>query len=263
MSRARALRLAFPLALVAACGSKGSSAPPPDDVDLSTFITAPESCAYACPVACAEQDAPYACPSMPEWSTLPHADTCGAWDGKYPAPQQGQCTATAPTGDAAKYAGPEGTGYILPDGRRVHPSGAEWIFTEPDLLGGLTSAVLRIPKTSFVLTVDTGPGDHAVRVVDATKVGTGNPVTSYVRFARPSTLNSGMAFIAPDLVYVATNDGDVQALKLDTATGQLTRDDGRSIKLDPTRDSSGNLVQWYTSGVAASPDGSRLVVTPV
>jgi hypothetical protein len=44
-------------------------------------------------------------------------------------------------------------------------------------------------------------------------------VVSYVRFARPST-NSGMTFIAPDLC-VRQND-DVQALKLDTASGALT-----------------------------------------
>ncbi len=248
-----------------ACGSKSSgTTPPPDDTDLPSFITAPESCAYSCPVTdCAEATAPYACPSMPEWSKIPHADTCAPWDGKYPAPQQGQCTVSAPTGDAAKYAGADGNAIILPDGRRIRPSGSEWAFAEADLLGGLTSAVLHVPQTSFVLTVDTGPGVHAVRVVDTAKLGSGNPVTSYVAFPPTSTLNSGIAFVAPDLVYVATADGIVQALKLDTQTGQLTKDDARTITLDATRDANGNPAKWYVSGVAVSPDKTRLVVTPV
>ena len=92
LARLAALALVVPAASVAACGSSGASnTPPPDDVDLPSFITAPESCAYTCPIAnCPEIEAPYACPSMPEWSKIPHDTTCEAWDGTYPAPQQGQ-----------------------------------------------------------------------------------------------------------------------------------------------------------------------------
>jgi DNA-binding beta-propeller fold protein YncE len=127
----------------------------------------------------------------------------------------------------------------------------------------MTTAVLRVPQTNFVLTVDTGYGVHAVRVVDATKLGAGDPVTSRVSFPTPFTLNSGVAFVAPDLVFLTTAEGIVQALKLDTTTGQLTRDDARSITLDPTRDANGNPAKWYSSGVAASPDRTRLIVSSV
>ncbi len=260
-----ALLLPAALATAAACGSSGSSNnAPPDDVDLPGFITAPESCAYACPVTtCAEIEAPYACPSLPAWSKIPHDTACAAWDGTYPAPTKGQCSASAPSGDAAKYAGTDGTAVILPDGRRIRPAGADWVFAETDLIGGTTAAVLHVPQTSLVLTVDTGPGDHAVRAIDTQKIGAGNPVTSYVRFPKTTTLNSGVAFVAPDLVFVTTADGIVQALRLDTATGQLTKDDARTITLDPTRDANGNPAKWYSSGVAVSPDKTRLVVSAV
>ena len=253
------------LALVGACGTSGSSsAPPPEDVDKDAFITAPVSCAYTCPVAdCPETTAPYACPSLPDWTKLPHADACGGWDGKYPAAQRGQCTVSAPTADAAKYAGADGTAVILPDGRRIRPAGAEWVFNETDYIGGATSAVLHVPGTSLVLAVDTGHGDHAVRAIDTTKLGTGDPVVGRVKFPQPATLNSGITFIAPDLVYVATANGAVQALKLDTTSGQLTKDDARTITLDPTRDANGNPAKWYVSGVAASPDGTHLAVSSV
>jgi hypothetical protein len=255
----------FFLLPVAACGSKHSSDAPPDDVDPQTFITPQASCAYTCPIDCPEQTAPYACPSMGAWKDIPHDDPCPAnFDGKTPEPQKGQCTASAPSGDAAAYAGPLQGGYILPDGRRVRPTGTEWVFNEQDLLGGMTVAALRVPGTNYVLTVDAGGGDHAVRVVDATKFGTASPVVSYIRFASPSTLNSGVVFIPPDLVYVATDDGDVQAIKVDVATGQITKDDARSIKLPGADDPvTGKPTNLYVSGVAASPDHKLLVVTPV
>jgi DNA-binding beta-propeller fold protein YncE len=251
-------------AIVAACGSS-SSPPPPDDTDPETFAEAPDSCAYICPLAdCAEQTTSYACPSMRAWDKIPHADACPKWDGKPPEVKQGQCTASAPTGDAAKYAGPDGAVHILPDGRRIKPSGVEWIFAEPELTGGLTTAALGVPGTSFVLTVDTGPGDHAVRVVDASKIDTGaNPVTSYVPFKSPATLNSGLAFIPPNRVFVSTNDGVVQAMTLDTTTGMIANDDAHSIALPSSKDPTGKAIPWYVSGVAASPDKKLLVVTPV
>jgi hypothetical protein len=201
---------------------------------------------------------------MNAWDKIPHADACPNWDGKLPDPQKGQCTAAAPSADAAAYAGPLPDGYILPDGRRVRPDGVEWIFNEQDLQGGMTIAALRVPGTNLVLTTDAGGGDHAVRVVDATKFGPGSPVVSYVRFPAPSTLNTGIVFIPPDLVYVATDNGNVQALSLDTATGHLTRDDQRSVTLPGAFDAvTGNPTNLYISGVAVSADHKLLVVTPV
>jgi DNA-binding beta-propeller fold protein YncE len=246
-----------------ACADGGAA-----DADPRAFSTVAISCAYSCPLACPEATTPYACQNLAPWGCVPHEDACPAWDGvTYPKVVAGQCTASLPSADAMKYAGadPDHAGVrVLPDGRRIAPAGSEWIFSEPDLSGGLTTAVLAIAGTNLVLTVDSGPGDHAVRAIDATKIGgVASPVVSYVKFAAPSTLNSGIAFVAPDLVLVATDDGDVQALKLDTTSGTLTRDDARSIPLPSSVDANGNTIAWYASGVAASPDGKKVVVTGV
>jgi DNA-binding beta-propeller fold protein YncE len=235
-------------------GSGGSGGDPRE-----FYYPPPDSCAYECPdlSKCAEQTTPYACPSLGAWAEIPHESTCPAWDGKYPKPAPGKCTASAPGGDAVKRSGPDPgdpKGFVLPDGRRIHPAGHEWIFA--DATGGLPSQVIDAPGTPFVITVDTGYGDHVVRSVDVTKLAAGvDPVVSKVAFAAPETLNSGMA-LAAGRVFVASRDGFVRAIDLDAATGQLTRNDTASIPLPPG--GKGNL---YASGVAASPDGTRLVVT--
>jgi DNA-binding beta-propeller fold protein YncE len=272
----------FPLlGAFVACGSSNDEppqAPPPavdagedaaESIDPLDFAKAPLSCAYSCPVAstCAETQSPYVCPSAGDWKSIPHEDACGTWDGTYPAVTPGSCTAAGASGEAAKYAGPDldhpGT-IILPDGRRMSPAGQDWVFDESDLSGGLTTLVARVPGTSLVLTVDSGPIDHAVRAIDTAKIGgASTPVTGYVKFALPSTLNSAIAFVAPGEVFVATDDGNVQAMTLDTTTGALTRDDAKSIKLPPSVDPFGKPANWYVGGLAASPDGKRLVVTGV
>ncbi len=254
------------IAVLASCGSTPEQPPPPDLGDPSDFLRPPKSCAYTCPITdCPESVTPYSCPSLGAWKSLPHDDTCPPdWDGTYPTPVAGQCTATTPGGDAILYAGQGQNGTtILPDGRRLHPAGADWVFSETDLTGGLTSALAAIPGTSWVATVDTGYGPHAVRVVDPAKIGQGDPVLGYVKFDIKETLNSAVAFVPPDLLYVATDDGVVQAITLDTQTGAVTRDDARSIALPGSVDGNGNPRTWYVAGLAASADGKRLVVTGV
>jgi DNA-binding beta-propeller fold protein YncE len=118
-----------------------------------------------------------------------------------------------------------------------------------------------VPGTPYVLTVDTGPDDHAVRAVDTSKIGGGtSPVTGAVKFSPPSWLNSGIAFVPPGRAYVATAFGVVQALSFDGATGALAKDDAASLVLPAQPDGE---APWYASGVAASPDGKRLVVSSV
>lgn len=271
---ARALRLSVLLAtslasLATACGSNTGKSQAPQTQDTSDYAHAPKSCAYTCPPSpdCPEtSSAPYACPAMADYGSLPHDDACGAWDGSYPAPAQGRCSASAPAGEAARYAGPDadhaGT-IVLPDARRITPAGADWVFGESDLEGGLTTYLGAIPNTRFVVAIDDGPRDHAVRVIDATKIGGGNPVTGYVKFADPDTLNSGAAFVAPDLLYVATDDGVVQAMKIDTVSGSIARDDARSIQLPASKNTNGDPAPWYVASIAVSPDGKRLVATGV
>lgn len=255
---------------LSACGSGNESGPAAHgpDVDPYTFSKVNKSCAYDCPpAACSENTEPYDCQNLRDWRTgVPHSDTCEAWDEKYPAVDKGQCAVSDATGDSKKFTGTDpddAKTTILPDGRRVRPAGDDWVFNETDLKGGITTGLLAIPSTSYVLTVDAGTDNHAVRLIDTTKVGSGNPVTGYVGFSPPDVLNSGMAFVPPDLAYVATDNGVVQAFTVDTAAGTLTRDDARSLQLPAAKDADGNDIAWYVSGVAASPDGSRLVVTPV
>jgi hypothetical protein len=244
--------------------SSSSSGGGAGGADPESFLRAPHSCAYDCPNAsCAEQTTPYVCPALGAWSTIPHMAACPSWDGTYPAPAAGKCTATAPTGAALVQTGPIATSpgaRVLPDGRAIYPAGAEWAFDETSQQGGETSAVTLVPGTSFVITVDTGDDDHAVRAVDTSLIGKGDPVTGFVKFVAPSYLNDGVAALASGRVYVSTGYGVVQALDLDLATGDLTENDAESLVL-PTSTINGPL--WYASGVAASPDGTRLVVGSV
>lgn len=269
----------IPLVALAACGDESPSNPSSSTTTASTstgsgglggggggaggdpeafYYPPPHSCAYECDETpgCAEQTAPYACPTVHPWAAIPHGDACPAWDGTYPAATAGKCTASAPSGEAAKRAGPDAAGHVLPDGRRLHPAGKEWILG--DVAGGLTSQVVDVPGTSFVITVETGYGDHAVRAVDVDRLSQGqDPVVSKVVFAATESLNWGMALSGARL-FVSSNDGAVHAVAVDLATGALTRDDAHAVPVP-----AGPKGKRYVSGVAASPDGKKLVVTSV
>ncbi|MFO0593208.1 MAG: hypothetical protein U0441_37035, partial [Polyangiaceae bacterium] len=206
--------------------------------------------------SCPEVASDYACQNLGAWADLPHAESCGAWDGTSPTPVQGKCTATAPSGDAAKYAGvdPDDPNVrILAGGRRLTPAGADFVFEDPNTM---TANLVNVPGTSFVLTVDNGNGDHIVRVVDAALIGASNPVVSQVNFAPPESLDQGIVFSPPDRVFVASAQGVIQALKVDVATGTLTRDDAGSVAM-PSSPDSPNGVFW-SSAVAVSNDQTRL-----
>src|SRR5262249_20724461 len=155
------------------------------------------------------------------------------WDGSYPAAAPGKCAAQLPSADAVKRAGPDAadpSGHILPDGRRLHPAGKEWLLA--DLPGGLASQAVYVPMTPVVLAVETGVGDHAVRSVDVIKLAAGqDPVVSTVLFTTPETLNAGIALGMSGRVFVSSHDGVIHALELDLLTGALTRDDAASVAL--------------------------------
>jgi hypothetical protein len=234
-------------------------------VDVDAYLTAPSSCAYQCPASeCAEATTGYACPALGAWKAIPHLDACPAWDGTYPVAAPGACSATAPTGAALLRTGADPAqpgAVILPDGRAIRPAGGQWAFDEAAQVGGSTTAVLAVPGTSFVLALDSGNGDHAVRVVDTSLIGTQPPVTGFLRFAPPTyplaVGGAALTLAPPGRVYLATGYGQVQALALDPVTGALALDDAASIVLPP------GTLPFYASGVAASPDGRRLVVSSV
>ncbi len=268
--------------LVSGCGGDSKDAPPQNDVgvdagkdtgnlpDPTDFVIPPTSCGYDCPQKdCPEIAGNYACPALGAWDGIPHADTCGTWDGKPPAAITGKCTVSASSGDAIKYAGKDpadAATTVLPEGRRVKPMGKEWMFRDAVLPGGLTTFLGAIGLTSkrWVVTVDTGQGPHVVRLLDVDKLLAGDdPLRGLVKFDAPETLNSSAVFVAPDLLYVATSDKVVQAIKVDTATGVLTRDDARSLKLPSSVSSTGKDIPWHVAAIAASPDGKRLVAAGV
>jgi WD40 repeat protein len=235
------------------------------DADAEAYKTTPKSCDFTCPVTTC---GPYVCPSMAAWDALPHEAICPAWDGG-PGPNSApsKCTASAPSGDTVKYAGPDPaapSATYLPDGRRVQATGSEWLFDEPNLTPGLPMSVTVVPGTSYVLVVDAGYGAHSVRSVDTTMIGGAmSPVVSYVEFDAPETLNWPLAFVPPNLVLVATDDGVVQAITMDTTTGILTRADDQSIALPTSVDDTGNPGNYYVGGLAVSPDETKLVVSGV
>jgi DNA-binding beta-propeller fold protein YncE len=257
------------------CGSSSksaSSAPPgvdsgtPEDpTDWVEGLVANESCILACSATCSEAKDPWTCPALAAWSTFPHDPTaCGNWDGTYPTPVAGKCTATLPTGQAVEKTNALGTPVILPDGRRIEPAGNEWVFN--DFQGGFPSGVLLDAQASqWLFVVDTGYTTHSLRVVSTLSLSltsASNPVTSSIAYAPPAALNWGMAYVASSKTlmvasgYDGTTDPDSQifAYDFDEESGALTADAGKAVPLP-----SGTFPQ----GIAVSPDGSTLLVGQV
>jgi len=244
-------------------GGTGGTGEPPD---IDAYLKVPKSCAYACNAACTERDTPYACPSLAAWSNLPHLDTCESWDGAFPTPQPGKCSATEPFGDAVKKPGPDPDDpatRILPDGHRTRPAGTLTVFSEPEARGGTTSGIIAVPQTPYVITVDTGTDDHALRVVDTSKIGADGAVTAFVSFPGSKNLGSGIAYVAPDRVFAPTSYGVIEKLTLDTSTGGLVVDESGRLTMPVSRDVSGRPADWYSACVAANPSGTILVVGSV
>jgi DNA-binding beta-propeller fold protein YncE len=270
LRRRLAVTCLAPLAvIVAACGSKSSGTPPPpaleDPSDWMDDLKEDSTCILNCDPSCTEATTPWICPALADWSTIPHDPAaCGSFDGTtYPTPQQGQCTATTPSGVALEKTNASGTPVILPDGRRLDPAGNEWLFT--DFPGNFPDGAILVPGTEWLLVVDTGYTTHAVRAIDTgtlrSSPGT-NPVASSISYQPPKALNWGMAYVpTTSVLYVASGyespddtDSQIFAYDFDFGTGQLTLDAGKSVPLP-----SGTFPQ----GIAVSPDGSTLLVGQV
>lgn len=270
MRRHRALSLLTLslLALAAAgCGDDDTSTPLPTTTTTGPSVddimgSLPESCAFSCG-DCAEPETAFTCPALAPWDEIPHAAACEDWDGTYPEPQQGRCTAGEPTGEAARPAGPFAEGLVLPDGHRIRPAGREVVFDEPDLLGTFPMSVVPLAGSRFALVSDGGIRDNVLRVISLDALaGGGDPVTSYVPFPRPTSLYYGVAFLAPDRVLASGGgDGIVYAFDIDTQTGQLTRAAARDIDLGTAGGGSSDP-RWYSGAIAATQAGDRLVVAP-
>lgn len=225
----------------------------------------PSSCVFDCTGSCDEAKTPFSCPTLADWKSLPHDDACGNWDGTYPKPQQGKCTVSAPSGESVKKSGVDPANpavQVLPDGHRISPAGAEWVFQEPDLEGTYPMSLFAVPGTTFVLNSDGGIEDNTLRVIDTSLIGATDPVVSYAPFhanMKASSLYFGVAFVAPGEVYASGGgDGMIYAFTLDTTTGALARDDAHDIPLPTT--SKG--MPFYSSAIAVTADGSKMFVAP-
>jgi hypothetical protein len=239
-----------------------SATPPPPMVpSIAQFmqnLRDNPSCALSCNSACKEADAPWVCPALSAWDMIPHAPSCGAFDGTtFPTPVQGHCVASLPSGDAVAPASKTGK-VILPDGRRVAPAGTEWVFDESDLPGGFPAHALLVPGGAWLVVSDDGYDTNALRVIDTATLragGTMSPVADVIKYESPAGLNYGLAYAsANNVVYASGNvaTGKILAFDLDTTTGALTEDEADEITLP-----SGTLAQ----AIDISADGQTLIVS--
>jgi len=258
----------LPLLVLVACGSKSSSSSPPpleDPSDWMDDLKSDSTCILNCDPSCTEATTPWVCPALADWSTIPHDPVaCGSFDGKtYPAPVQGQCTATTPGGTALEKTNASGTPVVLPDARKIEPAGNEWVFT--DFPGNLPSGALLVPGTSWLLVVDTGYTTHSVRAVNMQTLRSSpgvDPVASSISYAPPKALDWGMAYVpSTSVLYVASGyqspddtDSQIYAYDFDPLSGRLTADAGKSVPLP-----SGT----FPEAVAVSPNGQTMLVGQV
>jgi DNA-binding beta-propeller fold protein YncE len=240
-------------------GGSGGSAPTVADIMGSL----PLSCAFACS-DCPEPQTAFACPTVAPWASLPHDDACGAWDGTYPTPVQGKCTSGDATGEAARVAGAFAGGLVLPDGHRITPAGTEVVFDEAGVEGTFPMSIFGIPGTHLALVADGGIDDNLIRLIDVDALASGgDPVAGFVAFHQPSSIYYGVAWIGPTRALVSGGgDGKVYAFDVDTTAKTITAATDATIDIGLAETPSGGPLPFYVGPIAATGDGSRLLVGP-
>ncbi len=263
--------------LAASCGgfgcSSGDAEPPPADAaetgnpDPEDYRSPPISCAFDCDPTCEPKG--YECPALSPYASLPHAAACGAWLGTFPA-VNGKCTASVVTGEAAKATGVDPADpatFILPTGQRVKPAGKVSAFA--DYKGGFPTNVVPVPGGDLVLVVDGGIREQSVRLVDVTKIGTAeDPVVGRDKYTGDLATNYGAVVLSatsgPLRAYVSGGQGStLYAYSIDVGAKKLTRDAANDLKIprEASAPVGGGLADAYEiSGIAATPDGKRIVV---
>jgi hypothetical protein len=87
-------------------------------------------------------------------------------------------------------------------------------------------------------------------------------LVSDVRFASPEELDYGLAFVAPNEIYASgAGNGMLYAFTVDLSSGALTRDMASDVDLGAASIAY-NTARWYSGGVAATLDPTKLVVAP-
>jgi DNA-binding beta-propeller fold protein YncE len=240
---------------------------PEDYVTASKTCAAYKSCVYSATCTCTEPETPYVCPSLRPWAAMKHADACGSFDGTFPAPVAGKCVATDPSAQAKEYGGKDSTvpgRWHLGDGHFVQPAGHEQILHGAGVVSAFLSDVMLIPGTRFAVAIDGGVRDNAVYSVDLDELALDKPaLLTTVEFARPAQVDYGLAFVAPNHVYVSgAANGAVFAFLINLTTGVLTRDSGSDLPMGKATFPNASQTEWYVGGLAATPDGKKLVVAP-
>ncbi len=226
------------------------------------------SCALQCNSECAEPGSPYVCPALRPWEAMPHADSCESWDGSYPAVTAGTCTASLPTGDAAKPFGVDAANarrFYMPDGHWVEPAGVTKKLILTNQLGSFALDLVPVQGTRFAIVTDSGVIDNMLVVLDLDKLAAGEePIVSSQVFKRPNSLFFGLVATANGRVYASGGpDGVIYAFDVDLTTGALARKRDLDIDLGPA--TSGSLsggARWYAGALALDERGERLVVLP-
>ncbi len=272
--RHRLLLLLAPLVLVACPETDPNQFPGPPSpcADFSTpqgyvdALNCPdfESCEFQC--TCSEPAKPYQCPAMQPWDAMSHAE-CAGFDGvTVPDVVNGKCKSNAPTGDALATIGldPNVPGrWHLPDGHFIQPAGHDQIIHGSDVTSSFLVDEILIPGTRFAVLVDAGVSDNALYAVDLDLLAQDAPaLVSDVRFAAPEELDYGLAFVAPNEVYVSgAANGKIFAFTIDLQSGALARDDAKDVDLGPAS-ASGAPSRWYAGGIATTADPNVMVVAP-
>ncbi len=243
------------LTVLAACSSTPDPGPPlPAPEDYFASIKEHPSCALTCDPTCQESTKPWACPALGPWDSIPHAPECGKFDGKtFPAPQQGKCVATVPSGEAIAKAQITQKPFVLADGRRLDPAGKELLFQAD---GGFPASQILIPGARWLAVNDYGYGRQSVRVVDTALLKNGDPSAEVARitYDPPAAVNWGIAYLpAKKLLFASSgvNAASVLAFDFDETTGKITANAGKAIKLP-----AGTM----PSGIAISPDQKTMLV---
>lgn len=154
--------------------------------------------------------------------------------------------AVASTG--GNHAGPQGDGTaITPVGYRVTPAGSQ------TNLGDLPLSLALSPHGDMLLVSDDGQGTQSLQVVDPAT----SAVTQTLPYSSPQSLFAGLAFSPDGSRAYASGGGDDQIHTYAVSGGRLT--EGTPLAL-PATNPAGTTVNMFPAGLAATADGTRLVV---
>ncbi|MDQ3788207.1 MAG: beta-propeller fold lactonase family protein, partial [Actinomycetota bacterium] len=147
-----------------------------------------------------------------------------------------------------RHSGPSGDGTaVTPVGQRVTPAGHQ---TD---LGELPLNAVFFPDRSHLLVANAGDGVQSLQVVDAAT----SSVTQTISYLPHESLSTGLAF-SPDGTHLYVSGGGSNKIRVYGVSGAHLTEQA-SIPL-PTTSSDSGPANIAPTGLAITPDGTRLVV---